>query len=116
MSEPLKRVQLPPESLGWEARLKLRRWIDGKTWNSASRYAVIKKARDIWLGFGHSELADDPHTIVTVIFAYLNQDEEFQHHVIETAKQTLTDPADWQAAATAYAWVVLQKYNKDLGG
>lgn len=116
MSEPLKRVRLPPEALAWEARLQLRRWIDGRGWDTAPRYAMIESARDTWLGLGHPDLADDPQMIATAIFAYVLKDEQFQHHVIHTAKQTLTDPADWDGAARAYAWVVLQRYNKELGG
>jgi len=112
----LRRVQLPPEALAWDTRVQLRRWVDAKDWDAAPRYAMIEKARETWLLLGLPDLADDPQMIVTAIFAYLQKDQQFQHYVLYTAKQTLTDPADWEAVAMAYAWVVLQKYNKDLGG
>lgn len=116
MSDPLRRVQLPPEAMAWEKRLEIRRWLDGGTWDPEPRYAVIEAVRGIWLGLGHPDLADDPEVIAAMSFDYLHKDAEFHRFVVEDADQALTEPADWEGATSAYSWAVLQRYNRELGG
>jgi len=116
VSEPLQRVRLPPEALGWDKRLQVRRWVGGRRWNAAPRFALIDRVRDAWSEFGPPGFADDPVSIVTAAFPYLVEDDEFRRYVLEVAEQTLTVSADWEAAVRTYAWAVLQRYNKELGG
>lgn len=116
MSDPIQRVVPPAEARAWEKRLQVRRWMNARGWDPAPRYGVIDRARESLLALGQPELADDPATIVTGIFQYLLRDEKWLEYVEDTAKQTLTDPTDCEGAARAYAWFLLQRYNRDLGG
>jgi hypothetical protein len=116
MTKPLRRIRLPPEAQAWEKRLQIRRWIDGTGWDAELRYALIEGVRGIWLEQGHEDLADAPEVIAVGMLPYMLKDAEFQRFVIYDAKQTLTDEADWEGATSAYAWIVLQKYNRELGG
>lgn len=116
MTEPLRRIRLPPEAQGWEKRLEIRRWVDGSAWDPEPRYAVIEGIRGIWLELGHDDLADAPEVIAAAMLSYMREDAEYRRFVIYDATQTLTEDADWEGAISAYAWVVLQKYNRELGG
>lgn len=116
MSSALRRVRLPPAAQGWDARLSLKRWVGSIAWDPAPRYGVIDRMRESLLGLNLPDLADDPETIVTATFQALLMDEQFKHYVIVDCTQDLTQAEEWEGAARAYAWVVLQRYNRDLGG
>lgn len=114
MGEVLKRIRLPAEVQAWEKHLKLKKWVDGSGWNPEPRYAVVDAARGCWEQMGRPEFGDDPEAIVGSIYQYLVQDQGFISFVIEQRDQVVTDPAEWDEIAKAYAWVILQRYNRDL--
>lgn len=116
MNEPIKRIQLPPEARGWEKRLGIRRWMDDPAWDPEPRIQAIDGIRDTWLALGQPELADDPETIVAMLFDFLRKDADFHRFVVEEADLALTESAEWEGVTRAYSWAVLQRYNRELGG
>jgi hypothetical protein len=115
MGRTLKRVILPGEAMGWEAKLKLRSWVNNKDWDAGPRYVLVDTARASWDAMGRPEFADDPDLLVGSIYEYLLKDEEFKKRVVVDLKQHITEAEVWNEVAKAYAWVILQRYNRDLG-
>jgi hypothetical protein len=116
MSGVLKRVRLPPDVKAWEVRLQLKRWVGSLAFDPEPRYKVIKRARQSYMDMDLVDLADDPEAIVNVISYVLLNDEQFHKYVIVDCKQDLTASDDWPNLGRAYAWVLLQRYNRELGG
>jgi hypothetical protein len=77
---------------------------------------MIDRVREIWTIAGHQEFGDDPEAIVRGVHQYLLEDGEFTQYVLEDCGQDMTPEGAWLGAVNAYAWVVLQRYNKELGG
>lgn len=115
MSEPLRRIRLPPSALSWEKRLQIRRWMNEPAWDPELKYFAIDQVRAIWLSQDQQDLADDPDVIATLIFPFLAKDAEFHRFVVYDCDQDLSDD-EWESATRAYAWMVLQRYNRELGG
>jgi hypothetical protein len=116
LSSVLKRVRLPPDIKAWEVRLQLKRWVTSLAFDPGPRYKVIEQARQSYLDMSLGDLADDPEAIVNVISYVLLNDEQFQYYVIVDMQQDLTASDDWASLGRAYAWVLLQRYNRELGG
>jgi hypothetical protein len=116
VSGALKRVVLPRESQAWAKKLDLVRWVRAREWNAEPRLKIITKVREIWTIAGRVDLGDDPESIVRAAYGYFETDEDFATYVLVDCNQDMTAEGDWEAANTAYAWVVLQRYNRDLGG
>lgn len=114
-SKPLQRVVLPPEvKAGWEKKLGLKKWVDRKEWAEGPRYLMVEAARASWESVDRKDFADDPETLVGSMYPYLVNDQEFTSFVGET--QVVTEASVWNEIAKAYAWVILQRYNRELGG
>lgn len=116
MGRALKRVILPAEAMGWEAKLKLKSWVNNKNWDPKPRYVLVDTARASWDAMGRPEFADDPDLLVGSMYEYLLKDEEFKKRVVVDLKQHITETGVWNEVAKAYAWVILQRYNRELGG
>ena len=116
MTGALKRIRLPQPAQAWSKKLDLVGWVNSKSWDPEPRFKIITKIREIWTIAGLADLGDDPTSIVRVAYLVLSKDQEFARYVLEDCGQDMTAEEDWEAANTAYAWVVLQRYNKELGG
>lgn len=116
MSGALQRIRLPPEAQAWAKKLNLAAWVKSSKWNKEPRFTVITKVREAWSAAGRVDLGDDPESIVKSAYMYFETDEEFTCYVLDVCEQDMTGVGEWEAAFTAYAWVVLQRYNKELGG
>lgn len=116
MPRVLQRVHLPAQVQGWDAKLKLRKWVNHKSWDTGPRYAVINQARNSWDAMGYPDFADDPQILVGSVYEYLVKDQGLVARVVEGLTQFVTDEEEWNQIAKAYAWVILQRYNRELGG
>ena len=65
---------------------------------------------------GLVDLADDPGSIIRGAYVYFVEDKEFVDYVLNERDQDMTADGLWEAVTTAYAWVVLRRYNRELGG
>lgn len=116
MDRVLRRVKLPGEALAWNKKLKLSKWIEKDDWDPEPRYLLVTTARASWDAMGRPEFADDPETLVSSMYQYLLKDEEFKVRVVVDLNQQITGTQEWDELARAYAWVILQRYNRELGG
>ena len=116
MSGALKRIQLTGEDQAWARKLGLVEWVKSKDWDPEPRFKIITRARENWTTVSLPDLADDPDSIVAAVYPYLERDQEFISYVLDVRKQDMTGDGEWEAAFKAYAMVVLQRYNRELGG
>jgi len=97
-------------------RLDLKAWVNRRRWETGPRYKVIDNVRECWASMDRPELGDDPETIVGSTFGLFLHDQEFVKYVLEECSQDVTTDEEWEEIARAYAWVILQRYNRELGG
>lgn len=116
MSRPLKRIRLPRIAQSWSKKLNLPRLVNDKSWVSEARFKVIDNVRQTWTALGQSEMADDPEAIVSAAFSFFAKDGDLERWVLDECEQDMTEADSWENATIAYCWVVLQRYNKELGG
>lgn len=112
---PLKRIQLELDEKSWAKKLNLQKWVGRKDWNTEWRFKVVDRVREIWTISG-TDLADDPHSIVEAAFTYFKKDKEFVSYILDELGMDMTADGAWDPVLKTYAWVVLQRYNKELGG
>lgn len=115
MTAPLKVIRLPAKCQGWEAKLGLAGFVNSKSWNMQPRRDLVEKVREAWLTLGLTDFADDPGAIVSALHAFLLSDEEMLDYVLNKRKLTITSDADWQSVTETYAYVILQRYNREMG-
>lgn len=116
MTGAVRRVQLPLEARSWAAKLSLRAWVERREWVKEWRFKVIDKVRETWTVSGNAAMSDDPEAIVSAAFGYLGNDREFADYVLDECQMDMTGEGAWVPLLKAYAWVVLQRYNRELGG
>lgn len=76
---------------------------------------MVDHVRGCWDSVGQPDMADHPLTIVGSLYEYLVHDQEFIDVVVQKREHLVTSRADWNEIAKAYAWLILQKYNRELG-
>lgn len=116
MSGPVRRIILRGAALTWATRLDLQAWVERQAWDAKPRYLVINRARESYTAMGQLGLADDPHTLIETCYLYFQHDEEFNQYVVGEMKQDITDDETWDTVYRTYAQVILQKYNREIGG
>ncbi len=116
MSGVLQRIRPPREAQTWARKLNLQSWLDRKDWNPEPKFKACTRVRELWTISGHVELGDDPEYIVRGLCVYLGEDKAFLSYVLDELQLDMTADGEWEAAIYAYAWFVLQRYNRDLGG
>ncbi len=116
MSGALQRIRLPREAQAWAKKLNLVSFVNDKKWNSEPRFKILTQVRETWTIAGLVEVGDDPDAIVSAAFVYFAADQEFIDYVLKDCSQEMTADGEWEAATAAYTWVVLQRYNRELGG
>ncbi len=116
MSGALQRIRLPHEAQAWSKKLDLASWVNDKKWNKEPRFKILSQVRETWTIAGLLELGDDPESIVEAAYTFFERDQVFISYVLNDCEQEMTADGDWKAAIVAYTWVVLQRYNRELGG
>lgn len=115
MAGVVRQVRVPKELRPWITRLDLLGWVGRRDWDKEPRFTVIERARQSWVTMGHLDFADDPDSIVKVAYLYFEEDLEFIDYVTDECDQDITDRADWVDVIKTYTWVVLQRYNREIG-
>lgn len=106
------RVTIPPSPRGVATRLGLTSWVNRKAFPAQAYFLSINNARRSLKSVGSSE--DDCESIVAMMAIILKRDEAFIDYVLDTCEQDVADDDNWQAHFEAFAWILLQRYYRDI--
>lgn len=110
----IQRLYIPPPWKFWEKRIQFKKLVTSKSWDSATRFGAVDYVRETWRSYGLSDHADDPVSIVKMLTTVFEEDRDMHTYVVDERNQHITSPEEWKQVVETYAYVVLQRYNREM--